>query len=148
MNNSERLSQIVEESVRIKDALPPLKFAKPTRAERKKKAAIDTSDLAFAKAHPLRDGEYRAWISKTHKCLLPNHAGRKCQRIGERQPVEAAHLEHFGKGIKGSDASCVPLCPVHHDMLDAETLPWQIVAFLWMRALFLRETWWIHEVSK
>ena len=117
-----------------------LAFEKPTR-ESRKRAKFDTSELALPKEQYVRDGAYRAWIAKFHTCLLPNFDGRKCQRIGDRNPVEAAHLQHGGKGIKGSDASCVPLCPVHHDMLDAETLPWQIVAFLWMKCLFLRETW-------
>lgn len=116
-----------------------LAFPKPTRAERKK-ANVDTLDLAIPKAHPLVDADYRAWIN-THRCVLPNFDGRRCQRIGDRKPVEAAHLEHFGRGRKGSDASCIPLCPVHHDALDAETLPWQIVAFLWMRCWALREEW-------
>jgi hypothetical protein len=124
-----------------------LALPKPTRADRHK-AAIDTSEMPFAKAHPLRDGDYRAWISRTHRCLLPDFDKRKCGRIGDRMPVEAAHLEHGGKAIKGSDASCVPPCPIHHDMLDAETLPWQIVAFLWMKALFLRERWWTREAKR
>lgn len=113
---------------------------KPTRDDRKR-TSFDTSELAYPKAHYERDGDYREWLTKFHRCLLPNFDGRQCGRIGDRRPVEAAHLQHGGKGIKGSDASCVPLCPVHHDMLDAETLPWQMVAFLWMKALFLRESW-------
>jgi hypothetical protein len=117
-----------------------LKFAKPTR-ETRHSAKIETSDLALPKAHFLRDGEYRAWISKTHRCILPRHDGKACARIGDRLAVEACHLEHGGRGVKGSDASCIPLCPVHHDMLDAETLPWQIVAFLWMRCWQFREEW-------
>lgn len=125
------LHEIVQMSERLK---------KPSREDRKK-ARIDTSELPLAKRHFTRDSDYRAWIAKTHTCLLPNHDGRRCGRIGPRNPIEAAHLEHGGKGIKGSDVSVIPLCPVHHDMLDAETLPWQIVAFLWMKALFLREQW-------
>jgi hypothetical protein len=121
-------------------------LAKPTRADRKK-ANIDTSALAFPKSHYLRDGDYRLWIGKHHRCILPKYE-RACGSIGERNPVEAAHLEHGGKGIKGSDASCVPLCPIHHDMLDAETLPWQIVAFLWKQAWALREAWHRIEASR
>lgn len=117
-----------------------LALPKPTREDRKR-TNVDTSELALSKRHFLRDGDYRAWVAKTHRCILPNHDRRKCAAIGDRPPVEAAHLEHGGKGVKGSDASCVPLCPIHHDMLDAETLPWQIVAFLWMQAWALREAW-------
>lgn len=114
---------------------------KPRREDRKR-SVMDTGDLAQPKAGYLRDAEYRAWV-RTHRCLLvPSIDGRKCKQFGDRQPVEAAHLVHgAGMGIKGSDASCVPLCPAHHDAYDAETLPWQIVAFLWMQALFLREQW-------
>ena len=102
---------------------------------------MDTTELPLGKVRYLRDATYRARIRESHSCLLPNFEGRKCGPIGDRQPVEAAHLEHGGTAIKGSDASCVPLCPIHHDMLDAETLPWQIVAFLWKKAWELREQW-------
>lgn len=112
---------------------------KPRREDRRR-SQIDTSELSLSKAHPLVDSLYRAWV-RTHRCLLPNHDSKRCERKGNRGPVEAAHLEHFGRGRKGSDASCIPLCPVHHDMLDAETLPWQIIAFLWMKAWALREEW-------
>lgn len=122
------------ESLRYKRSAPIGLPAKP-------ELPIDTGELAQPKARYLRDAAYRAWIRDTHKCLLPNHEGKKCGTIGDRGNVEAAHLEHGGTGIKGSDASCIPLCPVHHDTLDAETLPWQIVAFLWMKCWQLREDW-------
>ena len=115
-----------------------LAFPKPTREERAK-TKIETLDLALPKAHFLRDGDYRTWV-RTHRCILPKYE-RACGTIGSRSPVEAAHLEHGGKGVKGSDASCIPLCPLHHDMLDAETLPWQVVALLWKNAWRLREEW-------
>jgi hypothetical protein len=114
-------------------------YPKPTRADRKR-VNFDTHDLEFPKRHPLRDSEYKAWIRNHLRCLLYNFEG-KCRTIGDRGRIEAAHLEHFGKGIKGSDASCIPLCPRHHDALDAETLPWQIVAKLWFDAWQLREEW-------
>ncbi len=116
-----------------------LLLPKPLREDRKR-ANVDTIDMALPKMHFERDADYRTWVV-THRCLLPNHDGRKCSRIGDRKAVEASHLEHGGKGVKGSDASCIPLCPIHHDMLDAETLAWQIVAFLWMSCWRLREEW-------
>jgi hypothetical protein len=106
---------------------------KPTRADRKR-SAIETFDLVYPKAHFLRDGDYRAWV-RTHRCVLPAY-DKACQGA-----VQAAHLEHGGRGIKGSDASCVPLCERHHGTLDGETLPWQFVAFLWVKAWALREEW-------
>lgn len=113
---------------------------KPSRRDRPRRV-IDTSALALPKREPLRDDGYREWVRKRGVCLLPNF-DRPCGVKPDRAPIEAAHLEHGGRGIKGSDASCIPLCPIHHDCLDAETLPWQVIAFLWMRALFLREAWW------
>jgi len=76
----------------------------------------------------------RAWV-RTKRCLLPKYE-RSCQ--GD---IAAAHLQSGGLSIKGSDASCIPLCALHHSMLDAETLPWQIVAYLWMQCWALREEW-------
>lgn len=122
-----------------------LAFPKPTR-EGRKKANVDTLDLAIPKAHFERDADYRAWVT-THRCLLPGFEGG-CRTISGRKDVEAAHLQHGGRGVKGSDASCIPLCPRHHDALDAETLPWQIVAFLWMKAWALREEWHRKGVKK
>lgn len=117
-----------------------LALPKPTREDRRR-ANIDTSELPLSKRHFERDADYRTWIAKAHhRCLLHNLDVR-CGTIGDRNPIEAAHLEHGGKGVKGSDASCIPLCPVHHDRLDAETLAWQIVAFLWKQAWALREEW-------
>lgn len=116
-----------------------LALPKPTRADRKK-VAIDTLDLALPKKHFTRDAEYRAWVI-THRCLLPRYEKPCGSVIGRGSAAEAAHLQHGGKAEKGSDASCVPLCGVHHAMLDAETLPWQIVAFLWMKCWELREEW-------
>ena len=126
------------ESLRYKRNAPIGLAARPEQP-------IDTGELPLGKTRYLRDATYRAWIRDSHRCLLPNHENRRCGSIGERGEVEAAHLEHGGTAIKGSDASCIPLCPVHHDMLDAETLAWQIVAFLWMKAWQLREEW--HRIN-
>lgn len=119
--------------------MPGLAFEKPRR-ENRKRANIDTSELALSKSHFLRDADYRAWVAKTHRCLLHKYEGA-CFAPTGRTEIEAAHLDHGGKGIKGSDASVIPLCPRHHDALDTETLPWQIVAFLWKHAWALREEW-------
>lgn len=117
-----------------------LAFPKPQREDRPKRGeGMDTHDLALPKAHFLRDGDYKAWI-RSQRCLLPKYDGG-CKAIGERRDTEAAHLEHGGKGVKGSDASCIPLCPTHHDQLDSEVLPWQVVASLWKSAWRLREEW-------
>jgi hypothetical protein len=97
------------------------------RKEDRKRANFDTSDMPYAKSHFDRDGEYRAWI-RTHRCLL--YWLSPC--VGE---VEAAHLERGGRGIKGSDYSCVPLCgKKHHKLLDGNSLDFEVEKFLWAKA--------------
>lgn len=110
---------------------------KPTKRDRPKRP-MDTRALAHPKVHALRDGDYREWI-RTRPCLLASLP--PCDTKPDRAPIEAAHLDRGGRGIKGSDASCIPLCPVHHDLLDGQTLDWQIIAFLWKSVWRLRETY-------
>jgi hypothetical protein len=108
---------------------------KPTRADRKK-ANIDTSMLAFPKEHFDRDAKYRAWV-RTHRCLLWWDKDNRCE--GD---VQAAHLDKGGRGIKGADSSCIPLCGLrHHLMLDGHVIDWQVIAYLWQQLWALREQW-------
>ena len=110
-----------------------LLLPKPTREDRKR-AAIDTSELALSKRHFERDAEYRAWI-RTHRCLL--HWFSRCEG-----PVEAAHLQRGGRSLKGSDLSCIPLCGLrHHRLLDGNSLDHEITAFLWMKCWELLCQW-------
>lgn len=50
-----------------------------------------------------RDLSYRSWVS-TLPCLL----------CGTPGPNHAHHTASHGMAIKGSDYSCIPLCPKHH----------------------------------
>jgi hypothetical protein len=50
-----------------------------------------------------RDPAYLKWI-RTQPCVL----------CGPRINIDAHHTESGGTGIKGSDYSCVPLCPACH----------------------------------
>jgi hypothetical protein len=108
---------------------------KPTREDRRR-SKIDTSELMLSKEHPDRSGEYKAWI-RTHRCIL--HWLSPCEHFDGK--VEAAHMDKCGRGIKGSDLSCIPLCRRHHGALDTNTLDWQIVAFCWMKAWELLAEW-------
>lgn len=82
-----------------------------------------------------RGPEYKAWI-RTLPCLLAWVAG------GCEGRIEAAHLQRGGMGIKGSDASCIPLCGMrHHKQLDANLLDDATLALLWTKAWELRERW-------
>lgn len=102
-----------------------LALPKPTKEDRKR-AHFDTSDMPLAKQHFDRDGIYRAWV-RGHRCLL--HWMTKCE--GE---TEAAHMQRGGRGIKGSDYSCIPLCQKHHRLLDGNSLDFEVEKFLWQRA--------------
>lgn len=115
------------------DPTAGLALPKPSRADRVR-TTIDTSDLAIAKQHHPRSGEFRAWV-RTHRCLL--HWFSSCEG-----PVEAAHLQRGGTSIKGSDYSCIPLCGLrHHRLLDGNSLDHEILAFLWMKAWELLHEW-------
>jgi hypothetical protein len=128
MKHADRFAEIVCASEEAKLAYP-----KPTK-ESRRKANIDTSDLAISKRHFDRDADYRAWI-RTHPCAL--RWMRDC--IGD---VEAAHLDRGGRGIKGSDLSCLPLCGKrHHKLLDGNSLDWEVTAYLWRRAWELLAEW-------
>lgn len=57
--------------------------------------------LAFPKNPSVRDEKFRRFIA-SQPCL-------KCKIEGHTQ---AAHLERGGKGYKGHDSTCAPLCCV------------------------------------
>jgi hypothetical protein len=56
---------------------------------------------------PARAWKYRAWIG-----TLP------CAACGSEADVQAAHTVNNGMASKGSDYSCVPLCPSCHHEYD------------------------------
>ena len=101
-----------------------LAFEKP-RKEDRKRANFDTSDMPLSKSHFDRSAAYRTWI-RGHRCLL--HWMTGCSGA-----IEAAHMQRGGRGIKGSDLSCIPLCPVHHRLLDGNSLDWEVTAYLWSK---------------
>lgn len=62
--------------------------------------------MLIPKQKIIRDRAFRMWIASL-PCL-------KCKIYGRSQ---AAHLDKIGKGIKGCDSSCRPLCTVSFDGL-------------------------------
>jgi len=64
----------------------------------------------FFKEPPDRDEDYKKWIS-----TLP------CVACGRRNPEgnDPHHTETGGRGIKGSDYSCISLCHQHHQEVHA-----------------------------
>ncbi len=62
--------------------------------------------MMLPKSKPPRSEKYRRWIA-SQPCL-----------ICASPETQAAHTERGGRGMKGSDYSCVPLCLRHHDELD------------------------------
>lgn len=124
------LAEIVEHSEEVK---PKLAFEKPKKSDRRR-VAFDTSDLAIPKHHYAVDARYRAYI-REHRCIL--HTLGKCEGA-----VEAAHMQRGGRGIKGSDYSCVPLCGKrHHPLLDGNSLDHEVEKFLWMKAWEFYAEW-------
>ena len=116
---------------------------RPQPKRRRPQRRIDYTALAIPKTAPVRDADYRKWVRDGGGCMLP-HFEVPCGTKPDRVPTECCHLPYSGvrgMGLKAPDVAFVRLCPVHHDALDAHTIPWQIVAFLWAQALFLREAW-------
>ena len=61
-----------------------------------------------ARRGPWRSEAYRRWI-----------ASQPCMICGNPE-TQAAHTERGGMSMKGSDASCVPLCVRHHLEFDGK----------------------------
>ncbi len=55
---------------------------------------------------PWRCTAYRRWVAH-HHCVI-------CQD----DCTQAAHTENNGRGSKGPDSSCIPLCFTHHNEMD------------------------------
>lgn len=78
---------------------------------------------ATARRGPERDQSYMDWL-KERKCVV-------CLRLKinwwQHVPVldrayyaiiDPAHTVNNGRGCKGPDSSCIPLCRMHHDEMD------------------------------
>jgi hypothetical protein len=111
---------------------------KPQKHERKR-AAIDTAELALPKPSPARDADYRAYVRK-HDCAIRGRAGHRCYGA-----VEAAHIGTAGLGLKSSDYATVPLCIRAHEGTQHQ-IGWP--AFMvrfdfnpWHTAFVLLEKW-------
>lgn len=139
------LTAIVEESERIK--IEPLKFAKPTKADRKKRPAMDTTGMPFPKEHPLIDPKYRLFV-RQHPCAL--FAAAEC-----KGRINTAHLTqpgHAARSMKQSDANTCPLCDYHHDVIDGRVyvkpeIRNELLVVCLFVALELRETWHAKEAA-
>ena len=70
-----------------------------------RKSPVRKRRLGKPRRGPWRSVAYRRWI-----------AARGCCVCGK--PSQAAHTENGGMSMKGPDSSCVPLCPLHHDVFD------------------------------
>lgn len=55
------------------------------------------------------DAKPKTFRSKAYRSYVAEHGCEVCGR-----PAEAAHTGTGGKGIKASDATCIPLCRTHH----------------------------------
>jgi len=70
-----------------------------------KKAKVNTVSTLFKTKTP-RDNKYIEWIRSLSCCIC-----------GYPAPSDPHHSESGGKGIKGSDYSCLPFCHKHHALL-------------------------------
>ncbi len=70
---------------------------------------------------PMRCPEYRAWLRHQHCCVCLGIARTDATKVDfyKCTPVDPAHTQNNGMRSKGPDASCAPLCRVHHDEYDA-----------------------------
>jgi len=69
---------------------------------------------------PARNWKYRGWV-RTLPCAC-HIVEMELGEAGAWSPcfgaVQAAHTVNNGRGSKGSDYSCVPLCAYHHQEYD------------------------------
>lgn len=64
-----------------------------------------------------RDPEYKRWL-RTRWCVIGYQVvGGECEPHAGSCP-DPAHTKSGGKGMKGPDSSCIPLCRKHHDEMD------------------------------
>lgn len=56
-----------------------------------------------------RDPKYLAWV-RTLPCVI----------CGKRDDIQVHHTETGGIGLKGSDYSVIPLCPVCHSRMETK----------------------------
>jgi len=70
-----------------------------------KKAKVNTVSTLFKTKTP-RDKKYIEWIRSLSCCVC-----------GYFPPSDPHHSESGGKGIKGSDYSCLPLCHTCHQLI-------------------------------
>jgi hypothetical protein len=67
------------------------------------------SIISLFKTKTPRDKKYKEWISSLSCCVC-----------GYPPPSDPHHSESGGKGIKGSDYSCLPMCHTHHTLIHAK----------------------------
>jgi excisionase family DNA binding protein len=66
----------------------------------------------------LRDPKYRRWL-KNQPCIACNRDPTSAKtNWAATMIIDPCHTELNGRGSKGSDASCIPLCRWHHDEMD------------------------------
>jgi hypothetical protein len=104
-------------------------LAKPTRAgrlvekaERRKARRTspvrNASGAAIPKPEVWHDPKYQAWAKQRYDCAIKGKANHVCgpRVVDGKVPVQFAHAEPAGRGLKGSDFYGVVLCAdAHHE---------------------------------
>ncbi len=68
----------------------------------------------------LRDKPYLVWLKEQRcvVCVTLKMIYRERLCASGAGPIDPAHTENNGRGSKGPDSSCIPLCRHHHDEMD------------------------------
>ena len=70
---------------------------------------------------PMRDKAYMEWLCD-RSCVACRELKRRGSRLGpdriQTLIIDPAHTVNNGRGSKGPDSSCIPLCRFHHDEMD------------------------------
>lgn len=81
---------------------------------------------------PLRDRNYRQWISRHWSVLMPDaRPGTLCTDY----ICQPCHTQNNGMSSKGPDSSCLPLTPTEHLEYDANRKAFELKYGVDMRAL-------------
>ena len=67
---------------------------------------------------PMRNQEYMNWLKDRDCIACKIHGGWSHSSPLAHLVVDPAHTMGNGRGSKGPDSSCIPLCRHHHDEMD------------------------------
>jgi hypothetical protein len=104
----------IKRASRLKQRTPLKRPSKPIA----RKTAVKKKRAKPRRVAVLRDAAYRAWI-RERRCIACAACGPKTMW---HSTIDPAHTKNNGRGSKGADSDCIPLCRYHHQ--DQHRVGW------------------------